>query len=304
MEFYQLRTFLIVAGEGSITAAARRLYTTPPSISAHIKALEEEWGVALFQRNARGMTITPKGEALLKKAAEVLHSAQDLTNHAIGLQDALLGSLNVGVNGAASFLRITEILEHLSDHCPGVEIVLSSSTTGRIVNSLKSGELDAGYLFGPIVDESITAHRLAQADLVAIAPKTWGEELMADDWQTFSRYPWIISDEQCPFQDLVDALFAAKELSYERAGVTADDRTKLELVRGGLGLALLERTEAQVEMALGNIVIVSSEPITTTLSFGYLLTKATDPLIRSLRNAVLAAFGVIRELPAVAGQPG
>ena len=74
--------------------------------------------MALFQRNARGMTITAKGEALLKKVGDVLRGAQDLTNHAIELQGALLGTLNLGVNSSTSFLRIGEVLEHLAGALP------------------------------------------------------------------------------------------------------------------------------------------------------------------------------------------
>ena len=298
MELYQLRTFLIVAEEGSITGAARRLYTTPPSVSAHIKALEEEWGVVLFQRNARGMSITAKGEALLKKADDVLRSTQDLTNHAIELQDALLGSLSVGVNAAASYLRIAQVLHDLSEHCPGLEVIVHSSTTGRIVESLKTGELDAGYLFGPVTDEGITAHRLGEANLVVIAPTSWGEELDPDDWAAFAKRPWIVSHERCPFQDIIDRWFTERGLSYERGVNTSDDRTKLELVRKGLGLALLEQSEALTEMDEGKVLIRSTEPISTTLSFGYLSTNASDPLIRPLRAAVLAAFKVLREVAA------
>ena len=276
--------------------AARRLYTTPPSVSGHIKALEEEWGVVLFQRNARGMAITAKGEALLKRAGDVLHSVQDLTNYATELQDALLGSLRVGINSATTYLRIAEVLEDLSTRCPGIEVMLNGSTTGRILKRLKAGELDAGYLFGPVDDNAVSAHRLDTAKLVVIAPITWGKTLGMDDWKAFAERPWIVSDERCPFQDIVDACFTEKGLTYKRGVNTADDRTKLELVREGLGLALLESSEAQNEMAEGKVLIRTTRPITTTLSFGYLNNRADDPLIRAMRLSVLAAFGCVREV--------
>jgi DNA-binding transcriptional LysR family regulator len=85
MEFYQLRTFLVVAAEKSVTRAARRLYATPPSISSHIKALEDEWNVKLFRRTGTGMEITEKGRELLSKAEATLLAAQDLSNHATDL---------------------------------------------------------------------------------------------------------------------------------------------------------------------------------------------------------------------------
>ena len=60
MEIYQLRTLLAVAREGSITRAFERLFLSQPAISAHIKAMEDELGIALFERTPRGMSLTAK----------------------------------------------------------------------------------------------------------------------------------------------------------------------------------------------------------------------------------------------------
>ena len=61
MELYHLRTFVTVAEEGHLTRASERLFTSQPAVSAHIKALEEELGVTLFDRTPRGMQLTPAG---------------------------------------------------------------------------------------------------------------------------------------------------------------------------------------------------------------------------------------------------
>jgi len=65
---------VIVAEEGNLTRAAKRLYTTPSTISMHIKALEEELGVQLFVRSNQGMAITAKGQQILDKARATLHA--------------------------------------------------------------------------------------------------------------------------------------------------------------------------------------------------------------------------------------
>lgn len=72
MELNYLQTFVVVAEEKTITHAAQRLFTTPSSISVHIKNLEEELGVQLFVRTPRGMQITEKGQILLEKARHTL----------------------------------------------------------------------------------------------------------------------------------------------------------------------------------------------------------------------------------------
>ena len=92
MELTHLRTFIAVAKEENLTRAARRLFMTPPAVSAHIKALEQELQVTLFERTSRGMQLTEKGKILREKAENTLASAQDLVNYATDLNDHLLGN--------------------------------------------------------------------------------------------------------------------------------------------------------------------------------------------------------------------
>ncbi len=86
MEFYHLRSFVAVAQTGNLTQAAKRLYTTPPAISAHIKSLEAELATPLFIRSSKGMALTEKGQLLLTKAQVTLDSAVDLLNLAANNQ--------------------------------------------------------------------------------------------------------------------------------------------------------------------------------------------------------------------------
>ncbi|MCG8637081.1 MAG: LysR family transcriptional regulator, partial [Desulfobacterales bacterium] len=96
MEFYHLQSFVTVANEGSITRAAQRLNITPPTISGHIKALEEEFLIRLFQRKPRGMALTNQGQLLLEQAERVMASARRLQNQAAELRDCVSGKFTIG----------------------------------------------------------------------------------------------------------------------------------------------------------------------------------------------------------------
>ena len=72
MDIYQLKTFVTVAAEGSITKASELLFLSQPAVSAHIKALEDELGLQLFNRTAKGMSLSAQGLALLTKAEQLL----------------------------------------------------------------------------------------------------------------------------------------------------------------------------------------------------------------------------------------
>ena len=86
MELYQLRTFVTVADTGNLTQAAERLFTSQPAVSAHIKALEEELEVKLFDRTSKGMRLTESGTSLRDKAQLVLNASNELKHAAKTLQ--------------------------------------------------------------------------------------------------------------------------------------------------------------------------------------------------------------------------
>jgi len=113
MELYQLRTFVAVAEEAHLTRAAERLFISQPAVSAHIKALEEELGVALFTRSARGMRLTREGQALRPQAEAALKSVGELLNQARSLRENLSGDLKIALNTDPDLLRVHRLMDAL-----------------------------------------------------------------------------------------------------------------------------------------------------------------------------------------------
>lgn len=282
MELYQLRTFVVVAAEQSVTRAARRLFTTPPSISGHIKALEDEWNVVLFRRTTSGMEITEKGRELRAKAEATLLAAQDLANHATDLQDYLLGTIAIGVNCALDRLHVPQLIERMRTTCPGVDLRIVQGSSGRIAEDVKQESLDAGFIFGPGLP-ALIAHRLSVVDLLVAGPLDWKSKLDDASWETVADLPWIHSGGFCPFQAILDKIFAERGLSQRKGVYSDDDHARVELISAGIGMALLEKDDALEAVAAGNAFIWACEPIQSDLSFAYLAARRNDPLIRALR---------------------
>lgn len=114
MELYQLRSFLAVAQEGNLTRAAERLFSSQPSVSAHIKALEDESGLRLFDRLPTGMKLTAEGERLRDHAARILDAADHFRSAAQDLRRSVSGELVLAMNNQPKVLRMTEVLARLA----------------------------------------------------------------------------------------------------------------------------------------------------------------------------------------------
>jgi DNA-binding transcriptional LysR family regulator len=286
MELYQLRTFVAVAETQSVTRAAERLYTTPPSVSAHIKALEAELRVALFVRTPRGMTLTPQGEQLRQRAEAALQAAEALLSAAVTLQQELVGELNVGINSTPQLLRLPQLLTTMQDAHPRLRLNLVSCVSGRVGELLRSGALDLAFLFGGSTASDLRFEPLGKVELIVAAPRTWEPQLQRGRWEEIAALPWIASTVDCPFEAISDALFCERGLTLHKVALSDDGVTKLGLIRAGVGGALLERVEAEAAAAQGEIALWSPQPLFCTLGLACLERRCGEPALAAVRQAV------------------
>ncbi|HNE69285.1 MAG TPA: LysR family transcriptional regulator [Anaerolineales bacterium] len=291
MELNHLKTFVVVAEERNLTRAADRLYMTPPSVSAHIKALEDELGVILFIRKPQGMEITEHGEILRVKAEKILHSTREMLNLSKKLQVSLTGTTRIGLSATSSYQRAAKLISQMQKEHPDIELTFLASCTHKIIQGLKNHSMDAGYMFGPIDDEALAGHELDIADLVIIAPSTWKDKVAGADWKEIAALPWVGSSYYCPFQTALEKLFKKRKLAMNHVVWMDDEFNKCALVEEGIGMALLEKSEAEQASSNGRIFIWKTEPIKCKVSWVHLRNRSDDPLIAALTAQVLNVWG-------------
>ncbi len=285
-ELQHLRTFVAVAEAGSVTGAAKRLALSPPAVSAYIQKLEDELQVPLFIRTSQGMEVTAQGRVLRAKAEQTLQAAQNVVRQAAELQSQLYGCVTFGINASSQVLRLPAIIAHLHAEHPGLDLILAHSSTGKILEALRAATLDIGYVFGPVTDRALVAHRLGAIDLVIAVPMRFASQVPHADWAAMAELPWLHSDGYCPFQEIIEARFAAHGLRGQRVVETNDEATKCDLVRAGIGLVLLDRGEADALAGEGAAVIREPEPMRCDLSLVYAVSRADDPLIQAVTEGV------------------
>ncbi len=286
MELYHLRTFVAVAAEQSVTRAAERLYTTPPSVSAHIKALESELKVDLFVRTPRGMRLTQHGELLRAQAEQTLQAADALVQQAATFRDQLSGELRIGLNAAPERLQVPALVAALHARHPQVQLHLVNSVSGQIVEQVRSGALDGGFLFGPAPSGAFATLTLGEVDLVVAAPRRWEPQLRSGRWLDIAALAWIASTVYCPFEAVSDTLFAQHGVTPRKIAMTDDGPTKVDLIRAGVGAAVLEESEARSAAASGDVLLWSPQPLRCPLNFVWLQPRDPEPALLALRRAL------------------
>ena len=124
MEIYQLRTFVAVAREGSITRASEILSLSQPAVSAHIKTMKDNLTLVLFEHTSRGMSLTVQGKKVLAKAEQGLAVHRDLLEEAGWIKSRVSGAFRLGSNRSTNAQVMGKLLTRLSETCPDIEMAL------------------------------------------------------------------------------------------------------------------------------------------------------------------------------------
>ncbi|WP_312165554.1 LysR family transcriptional regulator [Phenylobacterium sp.] len=169
MDLQHIRTFVTIASEGSIQAAARRLGVAQPPLSRQLRRLEDECGELLFDRSRRGVTLTAAGRALLDRARQILVDFDDLAKFARNVGDGTQGELAVSFDGSAVFDVVTQAISTFSNQYPGVRVAIADIATDDQWPALDEGRVQAGFVFLPQGSPGHLAHRPVHTSKMMIA---------------------------------------------------------------------------------------------------------------------------------------
>ncbi len=127
LDWSLIQAFLAVAETGSLSAAARQLGITQPTVGRQIQTLEADLGLSLFKRQARGMKLTEQGETLLTHARNMREAAETLSLHAAGKSSDLSGTVRITASVFTSHHYLPRIIAELRGDHPEIEVELVAS---------------------------------------------------------------------------------------------------------------------------------------------------------------------------------
>jgi LysR family transcriptional regulator, hca operon transcriptional activator len=147
MELRHLRYFVAVTEAGSLTVAAEeKLHTSQPSLSRQIRDLEHEVGTQLLTRRARGIELTPAGQAFLDHARSVLAQVEAATEAARRVDRPAKPCFSMGFLTGHELAWMPEALQILRHELPNIDVMISSQYSPQLASALVKGTLDAAFL--------------------------------------------------------------------------------------------------------------------------------------------------------------
>ncbi|MCB2191891.1 MAG: LysR family transcriptional regulator [Deltaproteobacteria bacterium] len=274
MDLRRLQVFAKVYEKRSFSRAAEEVYLSQPTVSGHIKSLEEELGVQLFDRLGREILPTKAAELLYVHARDILMRVEDAQHSVDAFLGRLRGDLVVGGSTTPGQYVLPGFIGRFRMLHPEVRVTLHIGDTRQIVEAVLSGELEAGVV-GAVVEEERLAYSPLMEDDVSLAGwpgHPFGDSLDAAD---LKRVPMVLRE---PGSGTRMSLLK----TLKKAGVEATDMNivaqmgstmaVLNSVRAQVGLGFLSHRAMLVELEANKVVEVGLNGIVLKRQF-YLVTR-------------------------------
>jgi DNA-binding transcriptional LysR family regulator len=287
MDSVALDTFLAVARCGSVTGAAEELHTVQSNVTARLKQLESELGVALFARHSRGMNLTAPGTKLVAYAQR-LGSLSAEAAMAVRDDGSVRGSLRLGSMETTAALRLPALLGGFHERHPQVQIEVRTGPTSELLEHVLAQRVDGAFVAGPVSHPSLASHVAFREELVLIAARA--AEPMADKLRR-GALTAIVFRQGCSYRQRLETEFARRGwLPYRRIEFGTVEGI-LGCVAADVGVTVLPRAVA--ERFGGDRLRV--EPLAPRLAVDTLFVRRADahegPTMRHFLEAMTATPG-------------
>ncbi len=240
MNLRDLKYLVALAEHRHFGRAAAACFVSQPTLSTQIRKLEEELGVALFERAPRKVMLTPVGREIVERARKVLSDVEQMGEIARRSQDPEAGTIRLGMFPTLGPYLLPHVLPDLRQRFPRLEMLLVEEKTDALLTRLHEGRLDAALLALPIHDDQLHVERLFDEPFLLAVPRH--HPLAAQttlDLHELDHVPLLLLEEgHCLRDQALDVCRMAG--AGERDGFRATSlETLRQMVASGVGLTLL-----------------------------------------------------------------
>lgn len=290
VEFKSLETFLWIVRLGGFRAAANRLNTTQPSVSARIASLEGALGVSLFERGGRSPRLTASGRELFGYA-ERLIEIRNAALASVADPARLEGTIRLGVAETIVHTWLSELMRRLSEAFPSVALELEVDTSTNLRDALVRHDLDVAFLLGPVSQPEIINAELCAYALTWVASPSLDLPVEGATLQQLAGFPIITYPRLTqPHLALAETFRAVKP--RPRINASSSLSTIVRMVTQGIGISAIPLEIVQQELARGDLVVLDPEPSARLPDLHFTASYPTNPNGALCRSVVELAVEV------------
>ena len=301
MDIKQLRYFIAIAEEGSLSAAAQRVNVAQPSLSQHVLSLERDLGVKLLERSPRGVSLTQAGEVLLSHAREIVSALENAVEAVRRSGSEPMGDVSFGLPSSVSMVLSVPLAETVRLELPKVRLRAIEAMSGFIQTWLEDQSIDLGILYDVSAVRHLTHRQLMTEDLFFFsAPDAWPFETRAGSAVKLSEVApveLVLPSKHHGLRTMIDRFTRSQGIQLNVA-TEMDALSQIKtMVSRGSGYTILAPAAAIDFVERGELIMAPIvEPRMTRPV--YLVRNPAKPVTTASRELERITIEVIRDLVA------
>jgi LysR family hydrogen peroxide-inducible transcriptional activator len=246
MTLTELKYIVAVARERHFGRAAEACHVSQPTLSVAIRKLEDELGVALFERGGAEVTVTEIGRQIVEQAQRVLDETTTLREIAEQGRDPLAGALRVGVIYTIGPYLLPLMMRRVIDDAPQMPLLLQENFTARLVELLRQGDIDCAILAEPFPDQGFATCPLYDEPFVVAVPLAhpWARRDSIESLELKRQTMLLLGTGHCFRDQVLEVCPELSRYSQASAGIQKTfEGSSLETIRhmvaSGIGVTVL-----------------------------------------------------------------
>ena len=313
MTLTELKYIVAVARERHFGKAADACFVSQPTLSVAVKKLEDELELKIFERSANEVSVTPLGDEIVRQAQSVLEQASAIRDIAKRGKDPLAGALKLGVIYTIGPYLLPDLVRQMIKHTPQMPLMLQENFTVKLLEMLRTGEIDCAILAEPFPDTGLALAQLYDEPFFAAVPTTHqlAKQTTVSTEDLKQETMLLLGTGHC-FRDHVlevcpeFARFSSNAEGIRKSFEGSSLETIRHMVAAGMGVTLVPRlsipeeamrakpARKKAEDALVKYLPFEGDPPTRRVVLAWRRSFTRYEAIAALRNAIYAC-----ELPGV-----
>ncbi len=300
MDLRQLEVFVKVAELGSFSKAAEALFLTQPTVSEHIRALEEELGLRLLDRLGRGAAATKAGQLLLSYARQILQLHRDARQALEQFQGRMSGELVAGASTIPGEYVLPPLIGRFKEKYPDISISLLIGDTRQVLDWLLEGKVEVGVVGAQVLEPALEYQELMPDELVVVVSSGhhWhGRKTVTLD--EVRAEPLIVRERGSGSRHALERALEAVGLDwgdFRVVGEMGSTQAIKQAVKAGVGISLISKRAVEDECRANLLWCVKVKDLRFSRFF-YLVThrgRTRSPLAEAFRKFLQAESSGIR----------